>query len=329
MDGTLRPLGVGELLDAAIKITKRRFKPMVLAVAVVVAPVMVVSALVQVSSGAGDPDPAFLETDPQTGLAELDGGKLGIFMAGTLVNLVLIIAATALATAAAFRLVSGVYLGDEPTWQESLRFAVRRFWPVLGLTVVTFALLLVGLVACVVPYFWLTGMLGVTMPALLVERAGVFGSIRRSWQLVRGRFWPVFGAVFLGTLLATIVQGFFSAPVLVLAFLDVNAVLLAGLTAIANLVGMALTTPFVAALTMVVYFDLRVRKEGFDLHLLAQRIGVDAPSGGFPGQPGTEGPAPWTTPAPVTPGPGPTPPPPRSPSWPPPWSPGVDDPAGR
>jgi hypothetical protein len=39
------------------------------------------------------------------------------------------------------------------------------------------------------------------------------------------------------------------------------------------------TTPFLAAIVMLVYFDLRVRKEGFDLALLAERMG-GGPAGG-------------------------------------------------
>ena len=35
-----------------------------------------------------------------------------------------------------------------------------------------------------------------------------------------------------------------------------------------------MTTPFIAAVTIVLYVDLRVRKEGFDLALLAARFGV-------------------------------------------------------
>jgi hypothetical protein len=41
----------------------------------------------------------------------------------------------------------------------------------------------------------------------------------------------------------------------------------------------ALTTPFTAAVTVVVYFDLRVRKEAFDLELLAEQLGVEPPVG--------------------------------------------------
>jgi hypothetical protein len=40
-----------------------------------------------------------------------------------------------------------------------------------------------------------------------------------------------------------------------------------------------LTTPFTAAIAVVIYVDLRVRKEAFDLQLLAGQLGVDPPEG--------------------------------------------------
>ena len=44
------------------------------------------------------------------------------------------------------------------------------------------------------------------------------------------------------------------------------------LSAISGVVGLALTTPFQAAFVIVLYFDLRVRKEGYDLELLAREM---------------------------------------------------------
>ena len=62
-----------------------------------------------------------------------------------------------------------------------------------------------------------------------------------------------------------------------------------------TLISTVLVTPFTASLTMAVYFDLRVRKEGFDLWLLAQKVGGETPEGGFPAQPGAPQwqPVPW------------------------------------
>jgi hypothetical protein len=285
MATALRPLGIGEMIDAAVKIYRDRWRPMLTAVVVVTAPVVVLTALVQLSAGTGEPD-AFLRTDPDTGLAELDGRRFALFTAGALVNVVLSVISTAVATAAVFRMVSGVYLGDEIGWRDSLRFAVDRLGSVLLVTVLSGLGLLAGALCCIVPGVWLYGVWAVAMPALLVEGARGRRALGRSYQLVRGRFWPVLGTVLLGALLGAVVQGIFAAPVTVLTLVDTNAVVVAAGTAVANLVGTALVTPFTAALVMVVYFDLRVRKEGFDLFLLAEHVGVTPPAAGFPDQPG-------------------------------------------
>ena len=46
---------------------------------------------------------------------------------------------------------------------------------------------------------------------------------------------------------------------------------------IVNVVASVVTTPFMAAVLVLIYFDLRVRKEGFDLQLLAQGVGHVSP----------------------------------------------------
>jgi len=76
-------------------------------------------------------------------------------------------------------------------------------------------------------------------------------------------------------------------------------------------VGYAISTPLQAALVAVVFFDLRVRKEGLDLELLADRLGSPGSStaaggegagGGWappqpsPGEGGAQTRAGWTPP---------------------------------
>ena len=48
------------------------------------------------------------------------------------------------------------------------------------------------------------------------------------------------------------------------------------LTTIITLLTYMLTYPLWAAVMTVIYYDLRVRNEGFDLQLLAQGVGADA-----------------------------------------------------
>ena len=61
---------------------------------------------------------------------------------------------------------------------------------------------------------------------------------------------------------------------------------------VVNIVALAVSLPFISALVAYIYFDLRVRKEGFDLALLARGIGSDAaPSDvGLAGLPTTDTP---------------------------------------
>jgi hypothetical protein len=119
------------------------------------------------------------------------------------------------------------------------------------------------------------------MPALLIEGRRGRAALGRSFQLVRGRWWRTFGIIIVGFILAgvvsSLVQGVFLAGILVGSDNDALVLLF---SALAGVVGLTITTPFQAALLTVVYFDLRVRKEGFDLELLASEIGGSAPPAG-------------------------------------------------
>ena len=276
----LRPLGVGELLDAAFKIYRGRFKTLILAVAVPVIPVIVLSTILTISA---QPRPS---TDPTTGLATLDGGDIGLTVAAALISALALLIATSVATAACFRSISGAYVGDDPTWQESLKFGFSRIWSVLGLTVLSGLASLAGLLLCcigiIVPMAWYA----VAMPALLLEGIGAGNAMGRSKRLSEGMFWRVLGIVLLGTILASVFQSMLSAPLVALLFADVDQWVEQLVNGVVQIFTTTLVTPFTAALTTALYVDLRVRKEGFDLMLWAQRLGTDA-GGGFPTQPGT------------------------------------------
>ena len=143
MEG-LRPLGVGELLDASIRIYKGRAKTLLAAVAIPVIPVVIFTTLITWSSQPGQ------QTDPSTGLATEDGGDLGLMFAGLIVSLLVTVVASSVATAACYRSISGAYVGDDPDWRESLRFGLSRIWPVLALSFVTSLLTGFGLIFCLV-----------------------------------------------------------------------------------------------------------------------------------------------------------------------------------
>ncbi|RWA22255.1 glycerophosphoryl diester phosphodiesterase membrane domain-containing protein [Mycolicibacterium brumae] len=120
---------------------------------------------------------------------------------------------------------------------------------------------------------------------IVLERQPVGEAIRRSWALVRGDFWRVFGIMVLTGLMVAIIAGVLAAP-----FAVGGAVLegLAGmymlslvLLAIGNAISRIITTPFTAGVTVLLYTDRRMRAEAFDMVL---RTGV-TPAG--PADPNT------------------------------------------
>lgn len=291
MEG-LRPLGVGELLDAAIRIYRGRARTLLAAVAVPVLPVMVFTTLVTWSSQSD------LTVDPATGQLESDGGDIALYLAGSLVGALALVVATSVATAACYRSISGAYVGDDPDWRESVRFGFRRLWSVLGVTILTTLATLAGALLCLVGVLWPLTIFAVAVPVLLVEGTTAVGAMGRSRQLVAGHGWRTLGVVLLGLVLAMALQAAISAPLIVVMLGDASPTVEGVVTGVVQAISTVLVTPFTAALTMALYVDLRVRKEGFDLVLWAQRLGADA-SGGFPAQPGAPSlPVGWAPPPP-------------------------------
>jgi Protein of unknown function (DUF2510)/Membrane domain of glycerophosphoryl diester phosphodiesterase len=259
----LRPLGIGEVLDAAIKIFRRRFVPLVKSVAIVTVPLQVLTIAVTLSLPRG--------TSAQTGT------RLWTSVAGAVLVFVVGLVGGLLAEAASLKIISDTYFGTESDWRASLRFGFSRLRSVVWLATVRLVLLFVGFVACIIPGIWLYGQWLVALPALLLEDVHGTKALRRSSELVKGRWWPTAITFFLATLLTQVVVIAGSLVLIPLVAIrgsnDFATLLAQGVVSGALRV---LTVPFLAAVVVVMYFDLRVRKEGFDLQLLAQRIGVDA-----------------------------------------------------
>ncbi|MDX6678003.1 MAG: hypothetical protein QOE31_2055 [Solirubrobacteraceae bacterium] len=267
----LRPLSVGEILDVSIKICVAHWRTLLKTVLVVVVPVQILSTLLTADYTVTQFD---LTTDTtQTPQQSLD--ELNQYIGGLAVTTLLQMAAVLLASAACFRAVAQSYLGEESDWRSSLRFALRNAPSLLWLTLLYGLGVLLGTVLLIAPGVWLFIGWAFAMPALLAEGVRGRKALGRSWGLVKGRWWRTFGVVALGFVLAgitsSVVQGLFFIGIL---FNHDNDVLVLVLSAIAGVVGLLITTPFQSALLAVVYFDLRVRKEGFDLELLARGIGA-------------------------------------------------------
>ncbi len=148
---------------------------------------------------------------------------------------------------------------------------------------------MLGLLLCLAPGIYLWVAWTVAAPVLLLEDVRGWKAMKRSRQLVKGRFWPTFAVVLLVAILTGIVQAMFVGILAGVVSVSGNEVALAIADAIGQTASGVLTTPLSAAVLTVLYFDLRVRKEGFDLELLVAPHGRRPGHGGQPGVPAAGG----------------------------------------
>jgi hypothetical protein len=279
---TLRPLRLGELLDRAIRLYRGNFLTFIGIIAVVYVPLMVLqsaaSALMSSSilTGYSTPQELFANSGYWIGL-------LSILVLG-LVRFILV---QGIATGALTRAVADNYMGKKTGILDAYR-GIGKSWPkllgaLLFIILVVFVLILWSLVPCV---GWFTGLgmlvfLGgvvnpLVPPVVVLENQGAIGAVQRAWSLARRRFWPVVGYIFiLGLFSLIVVNGPVAIANLVLAqvFRSVGdpttqLVITSIIQGLISLVFVLLYYPLQMTAFTVIYFDLRVRTEGFDLALL-------------------------------------------------------------
>jgi hypothetical protein len=264
----LRPLSIGEVLDAAIKLYRNNAAALWKIVAVLIVPVGVINqAVIAASLPAG----AYVSG----GNLYTPNGTLGTPAAGEITQIVLsVIAGVIIQGALAMSLVDA-YIGHPVDWLHSVRESAGRLGALLWLSIIAGLGVALGFIALIIPGVWLLVMWCVAVPALMFEQVSGFRALGRSFELVRGRWWPTFAALFVAALmlfvalfLVTLVLGAIESA---LSVGSVGPWLV--LNWLGAVVGDLIALPFIAAVIAVMYIDLRVRKEALDLELLAGTVG--------------------------------------------------------
>ncbi|GLU49664.1 glycerophosphoryl diester phosphodiesterase membrane domain-containing protein [Nocardiopsis ansamitocini] len=160
----------------------------------------------------------------------------------------------------------------------ALFFGVIVLAVALGITQAPVAGILAGLLGVVLAVAltaWLATKISLAMPAIVLERIGPFPALARSWRLTSGSFWRILGILLLANLIISFVSGLLQTPFTIvgtglqLVLADPTAIVIATLATnfVATAVATALTTPFSAGASALLYLDMRMRREGLDLRL--------------------------------------------------------------
>lgn len=282
----LKPKGMGELFDQAIRLYRKHFIKFVGIVAVAQIPIEIVRLLgnfiaygMLTTQGVSDsPSMIWMQSSAQT-------------LPTLIASLLSFILVTGLAEAALTTAILKSYMGEEVSIESAYRQIRGRWLSLLGAVFLLMLFNIPVLIWSIIPCIgWFTG-LGIFFfitlvlnpllaPIVIIERRPAGQALRRAWDLTRRRFWWVCGYFVLLVLFGLLVV---TGPVSVLNGVlvsqmpnwittdNVNNMIIYryAIQSIVNLIMNLLYLPLAGTCAALVYFDLRVRQEGFDLALQA------------------------------------------------------------
>ncbi|MDK1327161.1 hypothetical protein [Arthrobacter sp. zg-Y1143] len=325
----LRRLGVGEILDGAFRACRRSAAATFGSALLIQAFIALVTVILGFIFGDQ------IVIDPVTGDLS-DAGMSDDEVLGSTLSILSLFGWVALGNTAGALLIQGLMVipvaravlnlktGFGQTWRilgpVLLRLAglilllMAAFLAVFTLLVLLFSLVIymlgdagivvtvLGSLASIALLAWVSVKLMVAPAVLVLEGTGVFRSLARAWQVTRTNWWRVFGVLLLTGLITSVLMQVLSVPLGLITSLSLGAdpansgtfALL--MTALSLLVaGIAYT--FQGAVTALLYVDLRMRREGFDIALMREqenpriqdpdflpgRAAPAAPGGTYPG----------------------------------------------
>ncbi len=265
----LRAMSFGEILDGAFAIYRRYFGVLV-GVAVTCTGI-----------------PAILNIYVTTVGLSVSPGTLILW-------LVLYAVGGLVAAGATIYAISEAFLGVEPNLGDALRFALGKIakiflaglakYIMIGLVWLVSVMLGGVIVAVAGSLLWsflgiLVAMIGtgvvasglaiVTQAAVLEEETSATDALRRSWTLTNGFKWKALG---LGVVLWLLLALPLLAAGALAEFVPSLQIVIRSAAALLQLI----VYPVFASAFTLLYYDLRVRKEAFDLEYLGRQLGIES-----------------------------------------------------
>jgi len=175
-----------------------------------------------------------------------------------------------IAGGAATYAISERYLGNQVALHVALRRGLASFWSVSIAQITVSAKVIFGLMLLVVPgvLWWLS--YSVVVPAILVEGQKSTASLRRSRELMKGQRGKAFAIMTVLILLEALSSAGISS--LTGIFGGVDSAGGAVLHSAANSLKSVVLAPLGIVATILLYYDMRIRKEGFDLDMLSRAL---------------------------------------------------------
>jgi hypothetical protein len=169
-----------------------------------------------------------------------------------------------LMSAVIIRLSSEDYLGRRIEPPVAVRDALLRLPAVMLAFLLKYILLVIGMFLFLIGLLYMLARYFAITPAIMIEERGVFTSFGRSAVLSRGRKLHILGTLLLAFLIFIVIY----FAVAIVAAATGSPVITTVLTTAASI----LLYPMFAITEMLLYYDARVRSEGYDIEMMAEGL---------------------------------------------------------
>jgi hypothetical protein len=201
--------------------------------------------------------PVVVLVDGVWGRGFVDGSDADVPVGANVASMLLsTIVVPTLVTALYVVVLQALARGEQPTVSAAFDAAAERVGAAIAAVALYIVLVAVGMFALVLPGIWLAVRLYFAAQVAVVDGATPVDALRRSAELVKGRWWATFGALLASVLLFAVLGLVVSAAVVAIEqATGSGAVWVLGLVAVQTLV-LSLTALFGTLL----FFDLRSRR---------------------------------------------------------------------
>jgi hypothetical protein len=253
----LRPRSATEIIDAAAQLLRQHYQELVATTALFMIPVILLRLIFPVQAFTPGQMPV-----------------LSSFRGGFVVWCAAIVFGS-MSNGAVVTIVSDSYLGRDVTISAAINRVIGRFGTVLGAAILQALAIGLGFVLLLIPGFIFLAWYFATMNVVMVEGKGASEALRRSHELVKGSVGRVLGTLLLAGIIVVVIQFLVSMVLaLVVPALRTNV----NLTTILSYIVGIFIYPLVTVVITLLYYDLRIRKEGFDLELMGKELGFATPA---------------------------------------------------